>query len=97
MRPLPAPAFFIRWSAWLALLGLAGCIEPYAPDVLNAPNTFLVVDGFINGNGATRIKLSRSVNIATATSPPAETGATLYVVDDAGRRYPLRESSKVLY
>ena len=91
--------FFLRpWPALGLLdLGLAGCVEPYVPDVINAPASYLVVDGFINGNGITRIKLSRTANLSTTTPPPAEKGAKLSVVDDSGRLYPLTEKSSGLY
>jgi hypothetical protein len=86
-----------RWSLAALLLGLAGCVEPYLPAVIDAPASYLVVDGFINGNGKTRIKLSRSINIAATTAPAAETKATLTVVDEAGTRYVLREVSAGFY
>ncbi|RZK95658.1 MAG: DUF4249 domain-containing protein, partial [Hymenobacter sp.] len=89
--------FLARWGSRALLLGLAGCVEPFMPDVLNAPASYLVVDGFINGNGVTRIQLSRSINIATTTTPPAEAKATIYVVDDMGMRYPVREASAGFY
>ena len=97
MRQLFSPELVARWAARLALLALAGCVEPYAPAVINAPTTLLVVDGFINGNGRSTFRLSRTGNIASTIALPVETGATLYVVDDAGRRYPLRERSKGFY
>ncbi|SES76301.1 protein of unknown function, partial [Hymenobacter actinosclerus] len=40
----------------LLLVGLAGCVEPYAPDVINAPPNLLVVEGFINADGPTAIR-----------------------------------------
>ncbi|RZK24489.1 MAG: DUF4249 domain-containing protein [Hymenobacter sp.] len=89
--------FVARWGAWGLLSGLAGCVEPYMPDVISANANYLVVDGFINGNGATRIKLSRTINVATATAPPAEKGATVYIVDNSGARYTVREVSSGFY
>ncbi|RZL12276.1 MAG: DUF4249 domain-containing protein [Hymenobacter sp.] len=86
-----------RWGTRLLLLGLAGCVDAYMPDVIDAPNKYLVVDGFINGNGATRIKLSRTENIATPTAPPVERGATVFIVDNVGTRYATREVSPGLY
>ncbi|RZK24488.1 MAG: DUF4249 domain-containing protein [Hymenobacter sp.] len=89
---------FLRSSSAVGLLlGLGGCVEPYMPDVINAPNKYLVVDGFINGNGATRIKLSRTENIATSTAPPVEKGATIFIVDNSGARYAVREVSPGFY
>jgi hypothetical protein len=82
----------ILWrSATGLLLTLAGCVDPYLPDVPDANANLLVVDGFIKGNGRTRIQLSRTLNIASDTPPPVEKGAKLFIVDDAGTRYALTE------
>jgi hypothetical protein len=97
MRILATSRRLACWGACLLLLSLMGCVETYMPEVTNAPNSYLVVDGFINDNGATRIKLSRTENITTTTAPPAEAGATLYIVDNTGMRYSLRERSKGFY
>ncbi|RZL09134.1 MAG: DUF4249 domain-containing protein [Hymenobacter sp.] len=97
MSHLRLGSFLARWGARGLLLGLAGCVEPYAPDVISAPTSYLVVDGFINGNGSTRIKLSRTANLSTTTLPPVEKGAQLFVVDDSGLRYPLTEKSSGSY
>jgi hypothetical protein len=87
-----------HWATGLLLLGLVGCVDAYLPDVISAPSSYLVVDGFINGNGATRIKLSRTQNTtATTSAPPPETKATLYIVSAAGARYALREQSAGFY
>ncbi|QKG57817.1 DUF4249 domain-containing protein [Hymenobacter sp. BRD128] len=77
--------------AVLLALGAGGCVEAYLPEVVSANANLLVVDGFINGNGRTRIRLSRSENIAATTTPPAQKGATVYILDDAGQRYTLAE------
>ena len=67
------------------------------PDVVNAPASYLVVDGFINGNGATRLKLSRTLNIAATSAPAPEKGARVFIVDNTGARYALREKSSGFY
>ncbi|RZK27295.1 MAG: DUF4249 domain-containing protein, partial [Hymenobacter sp.] len=77
----------------LLLLGAAGCVESYIPDVAEAPTSSLVVDGFINGNGVTRIKLSRTIAVAAVTTPPVEKGAQVSIIDDTGVRYALRETT----
>jgi len=78
------------------LLALAGCVDPYMPDVITASRSYLVVDGFINSQGVTQIKLSRTYNLTDGT-PPAEGGATVYIEAEAGGRFPLRESPGGLY
>ncbi|TPG63537.1 DUF4249 domain-containing protein [Hymenobacter nivis] len=93
-----AAASFARWGPRLALLGaLGGCVEPYAPDLVDAPASYLVVDGFINGNGVTRIQLARTTNVAAPGAPPAERGAKLFILDDAGGRYALTEKTSGNY
>jgi hypothetical protein len=72
-------------------------VEPYVPAVVDAPTSALVVDGFINGNGRTRIKLSRTTSLVTTTAPPVEKGAKLFVVDDTGQRYALTEKASGSY
>ena len=76
----------------LGLLLLAGCTEPYLPDALKSPPSYLVVDGFLNAQGVTTIKLSRTHPVGAKTAPPVETKATLYVEDEAGVRVLLREA-----
>lgn len=97
MRISSSFAAAARWGSRLLLLGLAGCVDPYLPDVVSAPTPYLVVDGFINGNGVTRIKLSRTQNIAATATPPPEAWASLYFVSETGTRYALREQSPGLY
>jgi hypothetical protein len=84
------------WGA-CGLLGLAGCVESYVPDVLNAPTSYLVVDGSINGNGVTRIKLSRTIGTTATTVPPTERGARLFIIDNTGQRYALTEKTSGSY
>lgn len=89
--------FFLRCWLALGLAGLAGCVDPYLPSVIDAPASYLVVDGFINGKGKTRITLSRTINVATTTAPPPEKGAKLYIVDNTGLRYALTEQRSGYY
>lgn len=87
------------WSgAWL-LAGLAGCVEPYAPDVISSPTTsYLVVDGFLNARGRTRIRLSRTAVLAADNATPLETGASLTIEGQQdGARYLLREIAPGTY
>ena len=95
MRYLPSISL-TRWSVAGLLLGAAGCVEPYMPDLAVAPSSYLVVDGFINGNGMTRIRLSRTVGLGSTTAP-AEKGATVTLVDNTGLSYPLREKTAGYY
>jgi hypothetical protein len=82
---------------WSLLLVLAGCTDKYTPDVISAPQSFLVVDGFINSQGVTTIQLSRTFTVASKDKPPVETRATLAIEEQAGRRFALLETDKGTY
>jgi hypothetical protein len=95
MQNLVAATF--RRIALAGLLATAGCIDSYLPQVASPPTGYLVVDGFINGNGRTRIKLSRSISIAATTTPPVEKNAQLFLLDDTGKSYALTEKTSGSY
>jgi hypothetical protein len=76
---------------------LAGCVEPYAPDVIDAPNQFLVVDGFINGNGPTIITLSRTQNLTEDGPPVFESRAEVLIEEEQGPQYMLTEGDTGTY
>lgn len=85
-------SFRRAWLAGLAMLTLlTGCTDPYLPDVVGNPPNYLVVDGFLNSQGVTTIRLSRTYAIAAKTPPPVETRATVYIEDEAGTRVALTE------
>ena len=78
---------------WVStLLLLSACTERYIPDVISSPSSYLVVEGFINSQGPSVIKLSRTTAIAATKQPPVETKATVFVEEEAGQRYPLVEN-----
>jgi hypothetical protein len=76
---------------------LSGCTDPYLPEALQSPPSYLVVDGFLNSQGVTTIKLTRTYAIASKTAPPTETKATVYLEDEAGTRTLLREAPTGTY
>ena len=93
---------YLKNSGWprlssLLLLILLGCVEEYNPPVTAAQTALLVVDGFINSQGVTTIKLSRTVSLGEAVAPPPETQARVFVEDAAGRQLPLLETSPGTY
>ncbi|RTQ46580.1 DUF4249 domain-containing protein [Hymenobacter gummosus] len=81
-------------AALLALL-LGSCIDPFRPEVQDVATNYLVVDGFINSDGVSNIKLSRTFSVSTAASgtAPVESRAQVYVEDEQGARYPLTEAA----
>jgi hypothetical protein len=72
-------------------------VRPYEPKVAEATKSYLVVDGFINSQGTTSIKLSRTLGLAAGTAPSPEAKASAYLGDDAGSRYALTEGAAGTY
>jgi hypothetical protein len=89
--------FLLRLLALGSGLALASCVDRYMPDVPPAAQSNLVVDGFINPQGKTLIKLGRTFSVNTKNKGQAETRAQVAIQDDAGRRYPLTESPSGAY
>ena len=47
-----------KFSFFALLLVLDSCIEPFSPPEVNSPDTYLVVDGFLNvGQDTSKIEL----------------------------------------
>jgi hypothetical protein len=90
--------FFLRRELlWSLLVLLGACTDKYLPDVISAPQSFLVVDGFLNTQGMTTIKLTRTFAVASKEKPPVETRATLAIEEQAGPRFALQETDKGTY
>ncbi|WP_114782424.1 DUF4249 domain-containing protein [Botryobacter ruber] len=87
-----------RHFFWVLLLMLGSCIEPYQHEVIQMPNNYLVVDGFINtGNGPTTFKLTRTQNLGDDENPRNETGATVTIEEEGGARFSLKETGAGVY
>ncbi|PVY36582.1 DUF4249 domain-containing protein [Pontibacter virosus] len=82
---------------WLVMLLMSGCVEPYFPEVLESPSSFLVVNGFLNANGRTSIQLLRSQSLNDTGAPPAEENATVIVEAEDGERYGLHATGYGTY
>lgn len=83
-----------NWSKMLAgllMLLVSSCVEPYMPEVLEMPNNYLVVNGFINSSGSTNIQLLRTQNLQEDTPPPAEVGALIVIEEEEGESFKLQE------
>lgn len=94
-------ALFLLGRRALLLGGLAlalpACVDPYLPDAIKTPPSYLVVDGYLSPVGITTIKLSRTFAVASASVPPVETKANVYIEDEGGARNFLRESPNGTY
>ena len=86
--------FYLVASAALIM----GCRKPYDPPAISAPGSYLVVEGVINpGSDETVIKLSRTVNLSSATTLNPELGATVSVISDQSAVSPLAETDSGNY
>ena len=79
------------------MLLLPACTDPYLPEVVKSPPSYLVVDGYLNAQGITTIKLARTYAINSTGPAPVETKATAYLEDEAGTRSLLREAPAGTY
>ena len=93
MSALYTHAIARRALLWALVLGLPACTDPFTPDVVKSPPSLLVIDGFLNAQGVTTIRLSRTYAVDSKAVLPVETRATVYMEDQAGARLPLFESS----
>ncbi|MES2110272.1 MAG: DUF4249 domain-containing protein [Bacteroidota bacterium] len=86
-----------NWKLYLLIFTLmVACKKPYNPKVIDSPKSYLVVEGVINTNDTTTIKLSRTVNLSNnVTTNPVE--ANVSVESDAGNNYNLVEKSPGVY
>jgi hypothetical protein len=83
---------------WALLLGLASsCVSPYVPDVPAAQQDYLVIDGFINSQGITSIRLTRSLQLQATKAPAAEAKAAVAIQATGGQRFALTESPAGTY
>lgn len=82
---------------WLVMLLLSGCVEPYFPEVLESPQDFLVVNGYLSANGRTTVQLVRTQSLDATGLPPAERMATVVVESEQGERYGLYEINEGIY
>jgi hypothetical protein len=82
--------------ASLAVL-LGGCVDKYLPEVISEPQRSLVVDGSISLTGVSTVRLSRTRSLGAGATAPAETKASVAILDEAGNRYPLTEQAAGTY
>ena len=82
-------------SIFLLLLGtFYQCKDRFEPPVISSPNSYLVVEGFVNtGDGPTGFHLSRTAKLDDTSHIRPETGATITVENEnATEVYSIPES-----
>ena len=76
------------------IIYLISCKTPFNPQVRSSNIHDLVVEGYLNTNGETNIKLSRTRNITWGDTASFinETNATVLIEDNQNNVYPLNET-----
>ena len=74
-----------------------GCKESFEPNLPPVPQGYLVVEGFINAEGPTQIRLSRSTSIDQKKTFKAELNATIKIEGDDNSSFALSNMPNGLY
>src|SRR3569833_338808 len=79
-------------------VAITACRKPYNPEVIAAPNSYLVVEGLINsGADSTIIKLNRTVQLSGASTVNPEKGAAVSVESELNESIQLIEKPNGIY
>jgi len=81
---------------WLLIL-MIGCIDPYMPPEIKPAGAILVINGHIDTNGKSIIKLTRSQNLFENIESEKVDDALVWLEDEIGRTYPLTEEGEGNY
>lgn len=85
------------------LVGIAGgllfsqCLEPFNPAVRAADLNVLVIEGYINANGETSVKISKAIPLGAGQDLLHEKEAAVVIESSEGSTYPLTEISPGTY
>lgn len=79
-------------------VAITACRKPYRPEVIAAPNSYLVVEGLINsGADSTIIKLNRTVQLSGTSTVNPEKGAAVSVESELNESIQLIEKPNGVY
>lgn len=73
------------------LILIGGCKQAYVSPHKSPPTGYLVVEGYITGNGPTQFVLSRTIALPGDSAIPVETNAQVQVEGDDNSSYPLAD------
>src|SRR3569833_837251 len=87
----------INWKFYLLIFAMMiACKKPYNPKVIDSPKSYLIVEGVINTNDTTTIKISRTVKLSSkTTNNPVD--AYVSVESDNGENFGQYESAPGIY
>jgi hypothetical protein len=92
-------SFYYLGFGLIAIFFSESCKVEYQPSIKNAAGSFIVVEGNINGEGITSVKLSRSRKVTWGDTAAYhyELNAHVDVEDNNNDIYPLYEKGKGVY
>lgn len=73
------------------------CVQSYVSPYVSPKTGYLVVEGYISGNGPSSYRLSRTISLAGDSAIPAVTGANLQIEGTDNSTYPLTELGNGYY
>ena len=73
------------------------CVQSYVSPYQSPATGYLVVEGYITGNGPTSIKLSRTIPLPGESTIPVVTGAQLQIEGSDNSVYPFTETGNGYY
>jgi hypothetical protein len=73
------------------------CVDKYNSPYQSPATGYLVVEGYITGNGPTQFTLSRTIPLPGDSTIPMETGAKVQVEGSDNSVYPLTEQNAGIY
>jgi Domain of unknown function (DUF4249) len=73
------------------------CVDKYVSPYQSPVTGYLVVEGYITGNGPTQFKLSRTIPLPGDSTIPMETGAKVQVEGSDNSVFPLTEQTAGFY
>jgi Domain of unknown function (DUF4249) len=90
-----------RIKIWFLILFLAAggwhCKQTYVSPYASPPTGYLVVEGYITGNGPTQFTLSRTIPLPGDSIPPPENDAQVQVEGNDNSVYPLPAQGNGVY
>ena len=92
---MPGKFTYLKFA--LLLIFLSGCKERFEPNLPSVPQGYLVVEGFINAQGPTQIRLSRSTSVEQKKTFKAELNASIKIEGDDNSSFTLSNLPNGLY
>jgi len=83
--------------SFILLLLFFGCKESFEPNLPSIPQGYLVVEGFINAQGSTQIKLSRTTPLDQKKTFKAELNAQIKIEGDNNSSFTLSNLPNGMY